>query len=724
MTTAEDVCTETSRHSESLPQAQTSRPRAAAIRNLLLWSHALLLGLMALALPPTARAAVQYGHYEGDARQLVPSAVIQQNSAVKYNEYSNHAYGDLILGFKDARKASGNYKTVHFGIDVFNSRSKSAQDQCNRPQISIANGDMNRCALEYEMLYRVTNYFEPGKVHLIGEQKFMQTNISKPEYKLFRKSAPKNAFATYHVLELTFLHSDTNVCEYHYQVHAGNVFIDLNSTANGDCNFGEQQQAAYEMANEIVSRLPRTGQVDATAAREVEEAPPVENPDLMVEAYPAPSSAQVGRTAYLPASTKLPAKLVAKTKPGTATTFEILSGKQAQLQAGASKGTRLTIKADGNGVAEALFFYTGANIKAPLAYEVRISTPGRRETATVNVGLGLAFDRIQAIKGDVLDTHAFTLGVKSRFHPKLNLGQYLYSAQQAGIWGDKQVGIKLKTSWVNAPEGASPDQAFVGTTKIVTTPVGESVLVVGKNEAPGEPQYYFGKNLYPAVVMKSDGKHAYQINGGIVLLDKNDAFSEFIQEGMQQGQALALVSRDTPEHWLTSLVCSLETQDEVQYAMLETAKMLPGGDVVDALTSATGLMCKFGKGEYESLFYDLGTIVGGKYLDHLNQPEILTKLTPKQQSAAKLAKKAYDKLDEHKKGEERDKWIGAAGERFRNSRTEQPAAKQPPPPASTSTPSPAPNPTPAQPGNDLKKNVEDLQKSFEELGKTFKGIFN
>ena len=193
---------------------------------------------------------------------------------------------------------------------------------------------------------------------------------------------------------------------------------------------------------------------------------------------------------------------------------------------------------------------------------------------------------------------------------------------------------------------------------------------------------------------------------------------------MQQGQALALVSRDTPEHWLTSLVCSLEAQDEVQYALLETAKMLPGGDVVDALTSATGLMCKFGTGEYESLFYDLGTIVGGKYLDHLNQPEVLTKLTPKQQSAAKLAKKAYDKLDEHKKGEERDKWIGAAAERFRNSRTEQPAAKQPPPPAPTPAPNPAPAPTPAQPGNDLKKNVEDLQKSFEELGKTFKGIFN
>jgi uncharacterized protein YoaH (UPF0181 family) len=508
----------------------------------------ILLVLMGVTVP--CRAAVQFGNYEGDTRQLAPTAVVRQNSVVSYNAYSNYAYGHLILGWEDAHKASGDYKTVNFRIEAFNSLSKSARDNCK-------GGDFNRCALEQEMLYRVTNYFEPGKVSLIGEQKFMQTNISKAEYKLFRKPAPKRAFATYHVLENTFFHRDTKVCEYHYMVHAGNVFIDMNSIANGHCNFGEQQQAAYEMANEIIAKLPRTGEAETPPAEEKEK--PAEIPQLLVEAYPAPSAAQVGRTAYLPASTKLPARLVAKTNPGAATTFEIVSGKLALLQAGTKKGNRLTVKADGNGVAEALFFYTGANIKAPLTYEVRITAPGGRgEAVTVNVGLGLAFDRIRAVKGDMLDTHVFTLGVKSRFYPKLNIGQYLYSAHESGIWGDRQVGIRLRTSWVNAPDGVAPDLSFAGTTKIVTTPEGESVLVVGRNEAPGEPQYYLGKHLYPAVVMKSDGRHAYRITGGIVLVDKNDAFSEFISEGMQQGQALAIVSRDTPEHWITSLVCSLE----------------------------------------------------------------------------------------------------------------------------------------------------------------------
>ncbi|MCX5876104.1 MAG: hypothetical protein NT087_07410 [Deltaproteobacteria bacterium] len=687
MTTAKYISTQTSH----ISQAKTVGSWAP-MRTVLLWSQALLLGFLALAMPHPAQAGkeITFGDYTGSLQGLRLDSM-PANTRV---DTDNKSYINFFWEVKDKE---GLINTALVQYRVYD--RKTTNGYCGTtysPQVCAFDQAGIRYAAElyvHEYDYNRREKVIDANTTATYAYDIIKNNVKREELGLVVKGPTQydrshvlpKMIGNYHYLAFMKKRAvpPEDWYEIHSFLHAGNVHVKIEVR----CKNGLLDALPDRLMNEIIAKLPRTGKAEEpVAAVEVEEkAPPVENPNLMVEAYPAPSSAQIGRTAYLPASTKLPAKLVAKTKPGTATTFEIVSGKQAQLQAGANKGTRLTVKADSNGVAETLFFYTGPNIKAPLAYEVRISTPGRRETVTVNVGLGLAFDRIQAVKGDMLDTHAFTLGVKSRFHPKLNLG----------------------------------DQAFFGTTKIVTTPAGESVLVVGKNEAPGEPQYYFGKNLYPAVVMKSDGKHAYQINGGIVLLDSSDAFSEFIQEGMQQGQALALVSRDTPEHWLTSLVCSLEAQDEVQYAMLETAKMLPGGDVVDALTSATGLMCKFGKGEYESLFYDLGTIVGGKYLDHLNQPEVLTKLTPKQQSAAKLAKKAYDKLDEHKKGEERDKWIGAAGERFRNSRTEQPAAKQPPPPA----PSSAPAPTPAQPGNDLKKNVEDLQKSFEELGNTFKGIF-
>jgi hypothetical protein len=668
----------------------------------LLWAHLLFIGFLPLVVPPAAQAGteISFADYSGTLQALR----LDSMPADTRIDTDGKGYINFFWQVKD-REGLFNHVLVQYR--VYN--RKLTNGFCGTmysPQLCAFDQAGIRSAAEtylHEYDYNRREKIIDANTTATYSYEIMKNNVKREELGLVikgptsydRSHVKPNMIGNYHYL--AFLKKRAIPPEEWYEVHSYLHAANVHARIEVRTRNGLLDPLPDRLVNEIIARLPRTGQAEmpAAALEAEEKEQPDENPDLVVEAFPAPSAAQVGRTAYLPASTKLPARLVAKTKPGTATTFEIVSGKQASLQAGAGKGALLTVKADGNGVAEALFFYTGANIKAPLAYDVRITTPGRRETVTVNVGLGLVFDRIQAVKGDVLDTHAFTLGVRSRFYPRLNLGQYLYSAHESGIWGDRQVGIRLSTRWINAPDGAAPDLSFTGTTKIVTTPAGESFLTVGRNEAPGEPQYYLGKHLYPAVVMRSDGRHAYRINGGIVLLDKSDAFTEFISEGMQQGEALAIVSSDTPEHWLTSLACSLEAQDEVQYVMLETVKMLPGGGAVDALTSATGLMCKFGKGDYESLFYDLGTIMGGKYLDHLTDPEVVQKLTPRQQSAAKLAKEAYDKLDEHRKGEERDKWIGAAGERLRNSKEEGPAAKQQAPTAPAHT----------DQGIDLKKSV-------------------
>jgi hypothetical protein len=545
------------------------------------------------------------------------------------------------------------------------------------------------------------------------------------------KTAPQTSFAD---IALHNCYSyDKSLIDQQFHGHYGNVAIRVEVKAtDGSVDAATIGHAALsKLSGKVVSQ----NVVDETTAAKEEQPAPAKDAGLTVEA--TPSLLQVGseRTALIPASEFLPAKVAAKTAPGAEVTFEIVSGKAAELRAGSSKGSRVSLKADAKGAAETLFFYTGDNIKAPLTYEVRISTPGHKETIKVLVGLGLAFDRIVAAKADRLDTHAFTLSVRSRFHPKLDLANYLLRAHQSGLWGDRRIGIKLKTTWINAPPGVLPEPSFQGTTRVVTDKKYGNVLAVGD----GEPQYYQTSVAYPAVVMQSDGKHSYRVNGGIVLLDSSDKETGFIREAMAQSQALAIVARDTPEHWLTSLACSLEAQDEVQYVMLETAKMLPGGDVVDALTTATGLMCKFGQGEYESLFYDLGTVMGGKYLDHLNEPDVLKKLTPKQQEAAKLAKKAYDDLDEYKQRQERDKWLGAAGERLRESKASHPPEKPLPPaspaeaPGSSASKSSGQQPPPSsasstddglkKTGDELKKSVEDLQKSFEDLGNTFKGIF-
>lgn len=546
------------------------------------------------------------------------------------------------------------------------------------------------------------------------------------------KTAPQTSYSD--IALHNYYSHDKSLIDQQFYGHYGNVAVKV------EVKMTDGSVDAAAIGHAALSKLsgkstPQAVVDEAPAAKEEVVVPP-KDAELVVEATPSLLEVGSERTALIPASEFLPAKVTAKTAPGAEVTFEIVSGKAAELRAGGSKGTRVSVKADSKGGAETLFFYTGDNIKkAPLQYEVRITTPGHKETVKVLVGLGLAFDRIVAVKTDQLNTYAFTLSLKSRVHPKFILDNYLYRAHQSGLWGDCRLGIKLRTTWINPPAGMVPEPSFQGTTRIIRDRKYANVLTVGS----GEPQYYQTGIAYPAVVMQSDGKHVYRVNGGLVLLDANDKETGFIREGMEQGQALAIVARDTPEHWLTSLACSLEAQDEVQYLMLETAKMLPGGDVVDALTTATGLMCKFGQGEYESLFYDLGTVVGGKYLDHLNEPDVLKKLTSKQQEAAKLAKKAYDDLDEYKQRQEREKWLGAAGERLRESKASLPPEKPLPPASPAEEPGSSAGKSSGQQsasssasstddslkktGEELKKSVEDLQKSFEEMGNTFKGIF-
>lgn len=651
-------------------------------------------------------AGVKFGDYDGDARQLVPAVVPQQQSEVKYNAYSNHAYGQYVLGHKDARKASGSYKSVNFGISVFNAANGTYQANCNSPDSrKVYQGDMSRCALEYSMIGQATLHFEPGKMKLTAqgvpmERQFLRTTISKAEYNLFRKPARKGSVASYHILE--YMDKTHDSCTLMYMVHAGNVFIEM--MASG-CK-GEQQQAAYDLANDVLAKLPRTGELDGVAAVEEAPAAPAADEGPRFEAFALPSLAggPESHVAYLPASKRLPARLVAKTKPGTAVTFAIRNGKDGLLQAGGEKGQQLGVKADKRGIAEVLFFYAGCPVSAPLAYEVQVAKPGEKDTLVVNVGLGLSFEKIKAVTGDMRDTYPFTLTVKSRFHPQLRIGNYLTAAKDTGLWGGLTLGVRLGATWVNNTTGAPPDQAFRGTTTISDTPEGENLLVVAHNEAAGQPQYYLTQRLYPAVVMKSDGRHAYRIDGELALLDASGKAVGGLEEALVQSDVLAIVARDLPEHWLTSLACSLEVGSTEQYVMLETAKMLPvGGTAVELLTSATGLACKFGQGEYESLFYDLGTILGGKYLDHLLEPGVFDKLTPKQQDAVQVAKRAYDKLDDHKQDQEREKWL------------KSPVSMPKPAEVAVGTAEP-PAPDSAA---DLGKNLGNLGKSLEnELGKS------
>lgn len=533
------------------------------------------------------------------------------------------------------------------------------------------------------------------------ERRYLTTCSGDVAAEIARKPAPTSSYA-----HLT-LHdyADKTLFDQEFRGHYGNVAVSVIIRMADDSV--DAANIGLAALSKLSGKLVSTDSEPVAAERERSTTPDDAGPRLEVFALPSAVGDTESRRAYLPASRLLPAKLTAKAKPGTAVTFAIRSGKHGLLQAGSDKGQQVTVKANANSQAEAWFYYTGGKINGPLQYEVQVSKPGEKDMLTVHVGLGLAFDRIKAVKGDMRDTYPFTLTVRSRFHPKLRLGTYLNAAQSSGLWGGLMPGIRLKTSWVNMPPGTTPDQAFQGTARIIDTPEGENLLVVAHNEAKGEPQYYLTNHLYPAVVMQSDGRHAYKIDGELALLNAAGLSVGALEESLQQSDALAIVARDTPEHWLTSLACSLEVTSTEQYVMLETAKMLPvGGTAVELLTSATGLMCKFGQAEYESLFYDIGTILGGKYLDHLMEPEVFDKLTPKQQTAAKLAKKAYDDLDEYKAEQEREKWLK------RPVKTAEPANE------------PAQNAETPKDLKDMGKSIEDnLGKSMKDLRDALKGIF-
>lgn len=383
-----------------------------------------------------------------------------------------------------------------------------------------------------------------------------------------------------------------------------------------------------------------------------QEQPKQESPKVRVIAMPSAAGDDLWSIAYLPATNKLPAKIIAETKPNTKVTFHIVkSPKDAYLVIGNKKGVTLETKSDSKGIAEALFYYNGGKVTQPKKYEIKVSTGEERDIATVNVGLGLAFDKIKAVQGAYGDRHPFTLSLVSKHFPKLNLGLYFSSASRK-VWNGQTVGVRLKPQWVNKPANLPADKVFNGITKI--TPVmassgGNNVLTVLSYDSGEETVYNITKYAYPAVKMMSEGIHNYRIVGELVLTDEEGRDLGKIDETLLQSDALAVLSKEMPEHYMVSLVCALEAQNADQFLMLEILKKTPAyGEIIDEFLNVTGILCKFGKADYEGLFYDLTTYLGSKWIDHLASDKVFPKLTPRQQRAVKWAEKSIEKLGDVK----------------------------------------------------------------------------
>lgn len=344
----------------------------------------------------------------------------------------------------------------------------------------------------------------------------------------------------------------------------------------------------------------------------------------------------------IPASGRLPARIVLSgAKPGDEVRFRLAADTPGELRVPGKAGKDVSAAADKTGKAVAQYYYVtlGQPLEKPLKASVTVSFAGQSLPAEVNVGLGLAFERLRAVPGQTYenDTHAFTLTVRSTFHPGLNLGVYLAKAEEADVWSGGHMGIKLYTDWLNRPADAAHDDYYNGTANIVSGgDQGVSFLVANQTPWYSPPGAKF---FYPAVVVRSDGRHTYQVNGRGAVLNSDGEFIDFLDEKMVKDETLLVLSKEDPEAWYESLACSLNATTDNQYLMLEAVKLVPVyGAIADKATMLSGLVCGLLNEEYEKSFMDLANWLGAQYLDNLMEPEVFDRLTRKQQNAVLSAK--------------------------------------------------------------------------------------
>jgi hypothetical protein len=675
-------------------------------------------------------AKMKWGEYQGPVESLLPDSIpMQGKPSGTPGEWASSSYT-----MKD-RKGLNRLVTVTIGKYVRKTASARCGSMYTPSSCAFHILEENTVEYYFDREYILTSPMTVHRRSNVAATEFLGTNVLKEETSLNigkngnRQVGTPKPKVTYHYATWRKWDGPHQAYDLFHEFQLGNLHVRVHMR---DCD-GSFDNLAKQFEREIVAKLlgkptapPEEERKETVVAepakpKEEERATPTD-----IEVYPS-IFGSIGDTGLIPATNGLPALIVAKkAKPGTDVEF-IVDTPNAELRAGAKKGKRVVVKADRTGKAEAKFFYTGSEpLKTSAEHQVTVYASGRKSVARVIVGLGLAFDTVKPAKGQTYkdNLYAFALTVKSTFHPRLNLPVYLMEAEKSGVWGGYTVGVRLMPQWLNNPGDGPGDTAYDGTTKISAVGSGNALTATRF-----EPYYFQTNYKYPAVILNSEGRHVYGMGGKFVVMDAqgNVARNVVYAEPFTGNKATMVLTLDRPEHWFQSAACAMEAQGYFQYVMLESLKKVPAyGGYVDAFTTATSLVCGFVKGEYEKTFYDLGTVLGGKYLDHILEPEVFEKLTSKQQKAAKLAKEAYDRLGEHKSEKDKDEalqktiaeWKAKGWLKDDDLREQAPQES-----ASTTTGS-------SQSGNDnqnigkaVNDGLRDVGKALKDAGQTLKNLF-
>jgi hypothetical protein len=587
----------------------------------------------------------------------------------------------------------------------------------------------------FQSLQRQSGKTTSQTYNTIPDPKLFQATLK--DYIKARKSGKIGSFHTFGWKEV--VHSKYGQVYTRDITQAGNVFIRTRTLVSKGYDGG--LPSSVQTMKEVLAKLGGTGvsyapePVQAVPAQKAPEA--VHRPEL--EASPTVNGI-VGSTALIPATDQLPAKLVLKNgKPNSVVTFHLRHDGALLKARGKQNRYELPVKTDRNGRAEVFFHYTGRKLSHSVEYEVIAMNEGKKATAKIAVGLGLEFDRIRAIQGQsfVANIYAFSLGVKSSFHPSLNVPNYLYFAEQAKVWGDRKLGIRIAPEWLNRENRG--DSAYDWTTEIKNLPAGYSLVATESAKRFRQPYYEGNKYSYPAVRLGSTGKHIYRVPGSVVVMNPDGVVlkKETAEPDMKNNPLLVMTVDPNPDSYFKMLSCSLDAQDGIQWLIWEGAKKIPGGagKVFEGVQTGAGILCKLADGDYENAFYDFGNYAGGKSLDRLGNvlKEHPDKYSKKVHAAYENAKFAHEKLMEKKDKDERDRLIRKSLEKYGMAQPRSGGAgdidpKQAPVTTPSTTQSQGGKPGDAVSGrsaedSDLKKAGKDIGKSFEDLGESLKNLF-
>lgn len=434
--------------------------------------------------------------------------------------------------------------------------------------------------------------------------------------------------------------------EFHhsYYAAAGNVVVKVKVGVYGKNIPPEKSPDARKIANEILKKLPQDRAVDIASNFEIyPKLNPYEN---------------ANENGLIPASSLLPAKVILKVgKPDELVTFSLLVTSSGELRSENQQGKSISVFSDSKGEAIVWYYYTDKEyIKEPVKIVIVGEVGGKSRKATINVGLGLAFDQLKEIPEQVYiyaneKPYAFAISVKSLFFPNLNVPLYIRAAHESQIWGDKKIGVELISTWINMPDDAVNDEFYVGTAFIESSTSGDNSNVLVANR---QPMQYYSKLSYPAVILKSQGTHIYKVNGRMAVLDGASDGKKLISymiEEMSNSPALIPLSAEYPERWYKSVACALASvQTDKMFFLVEAAKLVPSyGMIADLSTTASSFLCGILNGEYEKSILDLASWVGGQYIDNLREANIFNKLTKTSQDAVLAAKTTYYGTDMYKK---------------------------------------------------------------------------